>query len=218
MSVPRRRRPRRAVAVALLALTAVAVSTAFAASLTITSSKLTGYHRAAGCAAGTTTVTADADSYVDENSATTNFNSSADLKVQAPLLSIIGIDLGGERWTVVHFALPATPDLCTVVAKLRLYASSATSGRPLQARALAAPWSETTVTWNNLPAPTGTGVTITSGSGTGYREWTVTSLFSVAANGFVVRDNGSAALLGPEQLYNYRLAASNRPQLVITYS
>jgi hypothetical protein len=200
----------------LLALSAVAATTAFAASLTITASKLTVYHRAASCAASTVTVSADADSYVDQNSANSNFGSASDLKVKAPLLSAIGINLGGERWTVVHFTLPATPDLCVVAAKLRLFASTSVGGRTLEARGLATSWTEGTVTWTNLPTPTGTGVTTSSAAG--YREWTVTSLYSVAANGFVVRDSTGASLLAPEQLYNTRLAASNKPELVITYS
>ncbi len=47
------------------------------------------------------------------------------------------------------------------------------------------------VTWNNQPSTTGTAVT--TGSGSGYRSWNVTSqvqaIFSTGANhGFLIRD------------------------------
>ena len=72
--------------------------------------------------------------------------------MKAPLLSVLGIDLGGERWTLVRFTLPS-PQLCSVtLAKLRLYANSATSGRNLEADRVTQTWAEGTVTWNNQPS------------------------------------------------------------------
>ena len=55
--------------------------TAFAASLAVTSSKLTVWHQTAGCAAGTVTLFADDDSYIDQLAATSNFGGATDLRV-----------------------------------------------------------------------------------------------------------------------------------------
>jgi hypothetical protein len=209
---------------ALIALTAAAGGTAYAASLTsITSAKVTGWHSTAGCTPQTVTLSASDDATIDQGSANTNFGSSTDLKVKAPLLGALGINLGGERHTLVRFTLPSL-QLCSVtLAKLRLFANSATSGRSLEADRVTQTWAEGTVTWNNQPSVTTTGaVTITSGSGTGYREWTVTSLVTAmyppgSSFGFVVSDSSGLSLLAPEQIYNSDEAAANKPQLVVTY-
>lgn len=222
-SRPSPRRSRRAVAAALLALSVLAGGTAFAASLTVTSSKLTGWSSATSvvCTPSTATASADADSYADQDNASSNFGSSPILKVRAQL-PVLGI--GGNSRALVRFTLPPTPDLCSVtLAKLRLYASSSDSGRTLQALRVNASWVESgtgSVTWNNQPATTGTAVT--TSSGTGYREWTVTSqvtsMYSGSNNGFLVRDSAESPALGsPEQQFNSRTAAGNQPELVITF-
>jgi hypothetical protein len=214
---------RRLVVAALVALTAVAAGTAFATSLTVTSAKLTGWHSAAGCTPSTVTLSASDDATVDQGSANSNFGTSTDLKVRAPLLGALGINLGGERHTLVRFTLPS-PQLCSVtLAKLRLFATSATSGRNLEADRVTQTWAEGTVTWNNAPSATTSGaVTIASGSGTGYREWTVTSLVTAmyppGSNfGFLVSDSSGLSLLAPEQIYSSDEAAANKPQLVVTF-
>ena len=96
-----------------------------------------------------------------------------------------------------------------------MYAGSYKAERTLEAVPLAASWSESGVTWANQPAPSGSGVTTSSGSG--YREWTVTSLYGQAANGFLIRDaseNGN----GIEQaLHSREKGTDNPPQLVVTF-
>lgn len=213
-----RRVVRGALLATLLGMSALAVCTGWAASLTVTSNKLTTWTSPAGCTPGTTTVSAEADSYVDQDSPSSNYGNATDLKVRAPLLGIGGIDLGGVRQTLVRFTLPDA-GLCSVtLAKLRLYTSTAAAGRTLEALRLNGSWAEGTVTWSNKPATTGTAVTTTSGAG--YREWTVTSqvtaMYAGANNGFVVRDTSGVALLAPENIFNSRTAASNRPELVVT--
>jgi hypothetical protein len=218
-----RRRPRRVAVAALVALTAAAGGTAFATSLTVTPAKLGGWHAAAGCTPGTVTLSASDDATIDQGSPNSNFGASTDLKVKAPLLGALGINLGGERYTLARFTLPSL-QLCSVtLAKLRLYATSPTSGRNLEADRVTQTWAEGTVTWNTKPSVTTTGaVTITSGSGTGYREWTVTSMVTAmyppGSNfGFLVSDSSGLSLLAPEQIYNSDEAAANKPQLVVTY-
>lgn len=211
-------RGRRALVAVLLVAGLAAGSAAYAASLTVTSSRLTSWHSptVVVCAAGTVTVPAIADSYVDQDMPGMNFGTDGSLKVRTQLLGALGISLGGEWWTLVRFTLPATPPLCAVTnAKLRLFASAASPGRTLSAYRVAASWGETTVNWTNKPATAGTAVTTTSG--TGYREWIVTGLYSLSASGFLVRDDGGSLLSMHQQLFNSHEAASNRPELVVTF-
>lgn len=213
--------PRHLVPLALIVSGALATWTASAASLTVGSQKLTTWHSATSitCTPGTVTSSASADSYVDEQSAASNFGSATLLKVRAQI-SLLG--LVGQARTLVKFTLPAIPDLCTMTqATLRLNAATASdSARTLEAFRVGAPWSETTVTWNTMPATTGTAVTATSG--TGWREWTVTSqvaaMYSGSNNGFLIKDSAVLSLLGTfVQEFSSREAATNRPELVITY-
>lgn len=219
--LPSRRTARRAL-VGLLALSVAAGGTAFAASLSVTSGKLTGWQSSAGCTPGTVTVAADADSYVDQDNSSSNFGTSASLRVGSELLSVLGALLAGERWTLVRFSLPSA-GLCTVgSAKLRLNASSASSSRTLQALRVTGSWTEGAVTWTIRPATTSVDAASTT-SGTGYREWTVTSqltsMYAGTNNGFLVKDaTGTSLLSTHEQVFSSREAASNNPQLVITFS
>ncbi len=211
---PHALRGRRALLAAVLAIGAAAATTAYAASLTVGSSRLTVWHGATVvvCSPSTVTVSADADSYTDEVQSSTNFGSVADLKVRSGLL----LGLLAKRNTLVRFALPATPPLCSVTgATLRLFASSASGvTRTLSVNAADASWQEGTVNWNNMPNPTGTAVTTTSAAGS--RTWNVSSLYSIAANGFFVRDPGVLSLTY-EQVFNSRTATSNTPELVVTF-
>jgi hypothetical protein len=75
------------------------------------------------------------------------------------------------------------------------------------------------VTWNNQPATTGTAATTSSGSG--YRQWTVTSqvqaMYAAGANhGFLIRD-ASESGGGAEQQFHSREKGESMPQLVITF-
>lgn len=219
--LPASRTSRSAVVLTLLALSVAGAGLAFATSLTVTSSRLTGWDSPASCTPATVTLSAEADSYVDEASATSNFGTQTSLKVKAPLLGALGIDLGGDRAALARFTLPER-QLCSVtLAKLRLYASSAASGRTIEVRRITGSWTEGAVTWNNQPATTGTdAATAASGSGAGYREWTVTAqvaaMYSATNNGFYVDDISGLSLLAPEQIYDSREAGANHPELVLT--
>lgn len=213
-----RRRIRLAALVALLGAGALAVSTGWAASLTVSSSRLTSWSSAAGCTPATVTAAANQDTYVDESAPSSSFGGSTQLKVKAPLVGVLGIDLGARRQTLIRFALPSL-GLCSVTsAKLRLYAAASSNSMAIEALRAAATWSETS-TWPP-PATTGTAVSITSGTAAGWREWTVTShvtaMYSGTNHGFLVRDNVGLSLLAPEQVFSSRTAAANQPELVLT--
>jgi hypothetical protein len=117
--------------------------------------------------------------------------------------------------------MPASaPQGCVVQsATLKLYAASSKNGRTLQAIRLSGSWSENDVTWSNQPQTTGSAATTNSGSG--YREWNVTSQVQAeydagTNNGFLIRDskeNGDA-----EQQFHSREKGESMPQLVISFA
>jgi large repetitive protein len=165
-----------------------------------------------GCAAPAQTLGANIDSWILQDSAAQNYGTDSVLKVDTKS--------NANARAVVRFNLPAVPAGCQITsAKLRLYASSYKTGRTLQALRLGAAWTESTIRWNNQPATTGTAVTTASGSG--YREWTVTQhvldMYTSANNGWLIRDqteNGG----GLDQGFHSREKGSdNPPRLVITF-
>lgn len=192
---------------------------ALAALLAVSSSKLTAWSSAVSCAAGTVTAAANADSYISEASPNTNFDGQPSLRVSSPLVSALGVDLGGRVNTLVRFTLPDL-GLCSVTsATLRLYATSAASGRTLRAARVTSAWDEATVDWNDGTTVTSTGATTTT-SGTGWREWSATAMVQAmypgSNHGFMVQDTGTA-LLAQVQVFDKRGGGGNPPQLVITY-
>lgn len=157
------------------------------------------------------TLSADADSWIDQASASSNKGSDSILKVQAKS--------GNNFRALVRFALPAPQPGCVVQsATLRMYSPSATSGRTLRTLQISGTWMENGVSWNNQPATTGTPSTTTSG--TGYRQWNVLSLvqamYTGSNNGFLIRDATEGGG-GFEQQFHSREKGDNMPQLVIIF-
>jgi hypothetical protein len=162
----------------------------------------------------TQTVSADADAWVDQASASNNSGSDTTLKLLSKGPS------NNARALVRFTSLPAPPAGCELQsATLRLYASASAADRPLEAIRLASGWSETGVTWANQPATTG-GVATTT-SGLGYREWDVTSqvnaMTAASNHGFLIRDAAENAA-GSEQQFHSREKPTDRPQLVYRYA
>jgi hypothetical protein len=166
------------------------------------------------CTAAALTLTASADAWIDQNSATNNFGADSILKLRSQ----------GPRdnfRALARFALPAAlPQGCEVrAATLRLTASSSTTGRTLQALRVTAPWSESAVTWANQPATAGAAATLSSGSGA--RSWNVTAqvqaIYAEGANyGFLIRDAAEGAN-GAEQQFFSRENSHSWPTLIVTY-
>lgn len=169
-----------------------------------------------GCSSpGTQTITANADSYVRQDQATTNFGTATTLSVQSRSGS-------QNRRAFVRFNLPAVPSGCSVaLAKLRLNASAAATNRTLNVHTPSAAWTESggggNITWTNQPAVTGTPQTAVSA--TGWVEWAVTDQVRGQYTnnyGFRISDaaeNGATLT----QTYSSREAGSNNPQLLITF-
>lgn len=128
--------------------------------------------------------------------------------------------------TVIRFPMPALPQHCTLVsATLRLWATRSDPGATVDVYRIdpaATGWTEAGVTWNTLPAVTGTAVTGGTPGVLGWQEWTVTGLvadhYSTAVNsGLLLRERvENAAGGGRWQLYDSR-ESPNVPQLVLTW-
>jgi hypothetical protein len=159
------------------------------------------------------TLTAFADAWIEQNSPAQNKGTDSVLKVRSK-------NGNANMRALVNFSMPQAPLGCVVQsATLRLQSPSAVSGRTLRALRVAAAWSENVVTWSNQPATAGTAAT--TPSGTGLREWNVTTLVQEmytlnAAHGFLIRDASEGAAASPEQSFSSR-EASVAPQLVITF-
>jgi parallel beta-helix repeat protein len=167
---------------------------------------------APNCVTTTVAAAAEADSWVLQSSPTSNYGNDSVVKVDTKG--------GGNARVAVRFALPAAPAGCRVVdAKLRLYASSYKAGRTLQALGLAAPWTESGLTWSNQPATAETAASVESAAG--HLEWTVTpqaqSMYSDGNHGFLIRDSVESGG-GIEQGFNSReKGADNPPELIVTF-
>ncbi|HSL30382.1 MAG TPA: NosD domain-containing protein [Anaerolineales bacterium] len=157
-------------------------------------------------------VTADADSWVDQNSPTANFALSGVLKVQS--------QVGGNSRALVRFSLPPAQSGC-ILGSARLYmsAASAATGRILDVIALAGDWSEDTVNWNNQPGVTGAAAAAASDSG--LRYWDVThqvqAMYDTGFNhGFLIHDRAEGGS-GFEQQFASRESSEDGPQLLLRF-
>ncbi len=167
-------------------------------------------------APGPETVGSSRDAEVRQGNPGTNYGGLATFSTRSSALVLVQSNIR----SVVAFSLPAIPTGCTLSsAKLRLNASHATGGRTIEAFRAAASWTETGVTWNNQPEATGSGATATSS--TGWMEWTVTpqvqAMYQGTNNGFVLRDSAEGALLEATVQWSSKEAASNDPELVLTF-
>jgi hypothetical protein len=157
------------------------------------------------------TLSSSADAWVDKGSRSSNKGSDSILKVMSKS--------NNNLRALLQFNLPTAPQGCVVQsATLRMYAASWKTGRTLQALQINAAWTENGVTWNNQPATTGTAVTTSSGSG--WREWDVTTMAQAMYDsglnyGFLIRD--ATENQDAEQQFHGREKGENIPQLVITF-
>jgi hypothetical protein len=159
------------------------------------------------------TIAADADAWIDQNSAANNFGTDAILKVRSQ-------DGNDNFRALVHFALPSAPQGCEVQsAILSLYAAAWTEGRTLEAVRVSGAWSEYSLTWSSQPAMSEEAVATSAGSG--YNQWDVTTMvqamYSLGANhGFLIRDAAEGED-GAEQQYHSKEKGENQPRLVIRF-
>jgi hypothetical protein len=163
----------------------------------------------AGGGGGDTTVTVatDADAKVQSANPTTNYATST-----------LAVDGGGDPEKDVYLRFPVTGLTGTVTkVVLRVHVSSGTNNAPAVYASANSTWTETGLTWNNRPGPTGTVLANAASVATGtFLDYDVTGL---------VTGNGAASVvLLPESNDDFLIdsrensVAANRPQLIITTS
>jgi predicted outer membrane repeat protein len=156
-------------------------------------------------------VLSDFDSWVSQNVPGANFGTDSILKVKS--LS------GGNQRALVHFTLPRVPPGCKLVgATLRLYSSSATEGRTLEALRVASDWSEFGITWANQPETAGPAAT--TQSGLAFREWNVLDqtrdMYALGDHGFLIRD-AAENRSGEQSLHSNEKGIDGPPELVLVF-
>lgn len=169
------------------------------------------------CTAANIILPATADTHVEQGEPLDNFGASEELVVRSN-------EPDQNARSYVHFPLPDVPDDCVLErATLRLHGDGE-AGRTLEAVATDAAWDESQLNWNNQPGTTGAAVTTTSGAG--YREWTMTGqvqsmLDGASANhGWVIRDSAEGDLTGAESSFissEAVLEPPTPPQLVLRF-
>ena len=129
-----------------------------------------------------------------------------------------------NRWTYVRFSIAS---LTTVQsARLRLFGGlTATTATPVQTRVFSSTnltWGETSITWNNKPAPGATILAsvplVNNSTADRWYEWDLTSFVQAekAAGRTAVTLVLSNDVATPNVTFNSRQASSNRPELRIT--
>lgn len=201
---------------ALLGAGGGATWAAFSGTTTNSGNRFTTAATFASCSApGTTTLTADADTWVGEETPDSNYATQG-------RLSVIASSVGHDARALVRFPLPAVPSGCQVTsAELRLTATFTDPDRTIDVLRAASAWGEATATWNNRPGVEGTPASAPVGSG--LRTWDVAAHvrahYAGTNNGFVVKDadeTGTAA--DPRQQYQSRDSLQGTPpQLVVTF-
>jgi CSLREA domain-containing protein len=156
-------------------------------------------------------VLSDYDSWISQSGSSSNFGNDSILDVQS--------ESGGNERALVHFDLPPVPPGCKLVsATLRLYASSMTDGRTLQAVRIGSNWDELGVTWGNQPATAGPAATTQSGLET--REWDVRDqvldMYAHGEHGFLIRDSMENAT-GEQSFHSGEKGPEHPPVLILVF-
>lgn len=210
------RSTKRRVAIAAIVGVVLAASAAWSATTPVTSQHLTVD------APDVCTLHPDADTYLDETSASSNFGTATDLSVRSLLTA--------NHRTLVRFDLTACsiPSDATIEsAELTLHLTDApTLSRTHDAHRVTDTWAETSVTWTNQPtrATTATASVLTGTTDGVTLEWDVTGDVAdfVAGNttnhGWLVKDTLEGDATGMTATYSARehTTSEQRPALAVT--
>ncbi len=166
-------------------------------------------------------LTAVADGWVDQVNPAESYAFMTELTVRSALE---GTAPSNAR-AFFRFSIPTEAAGCDLEsATLRLYAGGGTAGRTLEAVSIAAPWSESTLTWTNQPGTTGVASSVIASGLDGYMEWDVLSQVSsgIATHGFLIRDAVESDADGGDQSFLSREYPQDPPpvtlpQLVLRY-
>lgn len=199
------------------------VGIAIAASLGVTSGRLTVSTGASSIAATTCSLNAATnDSYVSQASPTSNFGTATTMSVRSSLTA--------NMRAFVHFNLASCSipaNALVTDASLKLFMNSApTASRSYDAHRVTASWTEAAVTWSNQPAVAASATsTVATGTTSNVTvKWTVSSdvqsyLDGTTNYGWRIKDqteDAATARTGQFRSAEYG-TASQRPVLDISY-
>lgn len=148
------------------------------------------------CTGSTDVLTATADTYVDEDNPSTNYGTTATLKLWG--------DSGHLKRFYVNFTLPTLPAGCSVTsATLTLTRSSSVTNGTLAAYRLASSWTETGLDWSPQPSTAGVAATAASAAVTSFTVTTqVEAMYPSSDFGFVVKASNEDS--NTEQVFHSR--------------
>lgn len=211
-----------AIAAVAVAVAALAIGPGFAATLPVSTLKLTDFATPASIPASTCTVAASADTYVDEVNALLNYGTGGELHVKS---AVLANKRSFVQFTLSGCAIPSTARV--TVASLELYLSTAPSqARTYEVRRVGAAWGETTVSWSDQPAVAATATgSVSTGTTSGvWLNWDVATDVqafvsgTATNNGWRVGDQLEGAnTVALTTRLAAREAAANRPTLRVTY-
>ncbi|RPJ38469.1 MAG: right-handed parallel beta-helix repeat-containing protein, partial [Planctomycetaceae bacterium] len=176
------------------------------------------------CDLANITLTATADGWIDEVNPAENYLFETELTVRSGATGNpeVGEPLVGQNArSLFRFALPTDASECVLEsATLRLYNSSPTEGRTLEAVPLAELWAESTLTWMNQPDTLSGAVPATADSREGYQEWDVLAhvqdmLASGVSYGWQIRDRAENDQDGGEQAFISREMFQDPPEITL---
>jgi hypothetical protein len=161
-----------------------------------------------------TTLAPNRDTYVDQADPAASFGTAKALVVRS----------GSARnaRALLGFALPAIGGCRIESARLRLHASSGTTGRTLQAQRLASSWAAASTTWDTRPGVAGPTAAAPSVATGGWVELDVTeqvrAIYRHGDDGLQVRDAAESASTAVGQTFDSsEAAAADRPQLLLAF-
>ena len=201
----------------------IGTAVAVAATVGLSSAKLTTYTAASTVALGTCTLSgSSADAYVDQSNAGTNFGAAASLHVRTQNGN------KNKRTFVKHdlasCGIPASARVTTATLKLYL-ATAPAATRTYDLARVSAAWGEGTITWTNQPAVGAVSTSTATGTTSGVTlQWNVTSdvqawVSGTANNGFRIADSSEGQNPAREGQFDSREGAtpSQRPNLLVSY-
>lgn len=217
------RSPSRLALAGIFVATATAMSVASAATLPVTSTRLTTSSSPVTVSPTTCTLNPVADAAVDRSAQGSNYGTVNMLAVRSQSGNAMRRSL--LRFNTASCSIPSTAVVRSAVLQV-VVISGPSSSRTYGAHRVNAAWNETSVTFSNQPAFVG-GATanISTGTGPSTLSWSVLSDVdgfvrgTAVNNGWLLKDASEGASPGIETIFHSREAtsAANRPSLVITY-
>jgi hypothetical protein len=209
----------RALGVALGLSVVTSMCVGFAASLAVSTVRLTEYQVASTIAVSTCSIDPIADSWVDENQSGSNFGNSSDFRVRSSAGSSRAYSF--VRFNVAGCGIPGNASVQSATLSAFMFDAPSNNRTYDVARASSA-WNEGTITWNNRPGVAATSASTTTGTTNNVTlSWNVLTDVqgyvggTLTNNGWRISDRINDSTR--EARFRSDEAAANRPTLTITY-